>query len=49
MLAAPRSSVDSVLEEAVIAAAEMGIVKQDDHVVCVQRIHEDFSFKVADY
>ncbi|GMH36554.1 hypothetical protein BSKO_04422 [Bryopsis sp. KO-2023] len=47
MLAAPRSSIDSVLEEAVMAAAGMGIVKQDDNVVCVQRIHDDFCLKIV--
>lgn len=46
MLAAPRSSIDSILEESVMAAAGMGIVKQDDHVVCIQRIHDDFCLKV---
>lgn len=47
MLAAPRSSIDSVLEESIMAAAGMGIVKQDDNVVCVQRIHEDFCLKIV--
>lgn len=47
MLAAPSPSGDALLEEAVAVAGRMGLVKPHDHVVCVQRIHDDFCVKIV--
>lgn len=46
VLAAPSPSGDQLLDEAVAMACRAGLVKPHDHVVCVQRIHEDFCVKV---
>lgn len=47
MLAAPSPNGDAVLEEAILVAAQVGLVKPHQHVVCVQRIHEDFCVKIV--
>jgi pyruvate kinase len=36
-----------VLEEAIRAAAAMGVVAPGSQVVCVQRIHDDFCVKIV--
>ncbi|KIY95248.1 hypothetical protein MNEG_12714 [Monoraphidium neglectum] len=46
MLATPQPNGDAILEEAIAVAAGMGIVKANDHVVAVQRVHEDFCVKI---
>eukprot|EP00210_Caulerpa_lentillifera_P002558 g2453.t1 len=46
MLAAPRSSTDDALHEALAAAQSRGLVSNGDRVVVVQRIHADFSLKI---
>lgn len=48
MLAAPRSSTDDALQEAITAAQMRGLVSEGDRVVIVQRVHEDFSMKIVD-
>eukprot|EP00210_Caulerpa_lentillifera_P004732 g4516.t1 len=48
MLAAPRSSTDDALQEAILAAQSRGLVSEGDRVVIVQRVHEDFSMKIVD-
>lgn len=48
MLAAPRSSTDDALQEAIAAAQTRGLVSEGDRVVIVQRVHEDFSMKIVD-
>lgn len=47
MLATPQPHGDAVLSEAIMAAARMGIVKPHNHVVAVQRIHDDFCVKIV--
>jgi pyruvate kinase len=47
ILATPQPHGDTVLEEAVAVASRMGIVKPHDHVVAVQRIHDDFCVKIV--
>eukprot|EP00877_Chromochloris_zofingiensis_P009758 jgi/Chrzof1/5035/Cz15g09100.t1_PYK1[v5.2] len=47
MLATPQPHGDAVLEEAILMAARMGIVKPHNHVVAVQRIHDDFCVKIV--
>lgn len=46
VLAAPSPSGDQLLHEAVVMAGRVGLVKPHDHVVCVQRIHDDFCVKI---
>ncbi|GIL75743.1 hypothetical protein Vretimale_15284 [Volvox reticuliferus] len=46
VLAAPSPSGDQLLHEAVVMASRVGLVKPHDHVVCVQRIHDDFCVKI---
>ncbi|KAG2492389.1 hypothetical protein HYH03_009335 [Edaphochlamys debaryana] len=46
VLAAPSPSGDQLLQEAVVMASRVGLVKPHDHVVCVQRIHDDFCVKI---
>lgn len=46
MLAAPSPNGDAVLEEAISTSARMKLVKPNDHVVVVQRIHDDFCVKI---
>jgi hypothetical protein len=36
-----------VLGEAISAASRLGIVKPNNHVVAVQRIHDDFCVKIV--
>lgn len=47
VLATPQRTGDGVLEEAIAAAARMGLVQPHAHVVAVQRIHNDFCVKVV--
>jgi hypothetical protein len=47
MLAAPQPHGDAVLEEAIAIASRMGVIKAHDHVVVVQRVHEDFCVKIV--
>lgn len=47
MLATPQPHGDAILGEAIMAASRMGIVKPNNHVVAVQRIHEDFCVKIV--
>lgn len=47
MLATPQPHGDAVLGEAISAASRLGIVKPNNHVVAVQRIHEDFCVKIV--
>eukprot|EP00878_Enallax_costatus_P018273 GHUV01019230.1.p1 GENE.GHUV01019230.1~~GHUV01019230.1.p1 ORF type:complete len:547 (+),score=119.51 GHUV01019230.1:802-2442(+) len=47
MLATPQPHGDTVLSEAISAASRMGIVNPNNHVVAVQRIHEDFCVKIV--
>ncbi|KXZ44880.1 hypothetical protein GPECTOR_61g833 [Gonium pectorale] len=46
VLAAPSPSGDQLLQEAVVMAGRVGLVRPHDHVVCVQRIHDDFCVKI---
>eukprot|EP00198_Chlamydomonas_reinhardtii_P006103 XP_001695439.1 pyruvate kinase [Chlamydomonas reinhardtii] len=46
VLAAPSPSGDQLLQEAVAMAGRVKLVKPHDHVVCVQRIHDDFCVKI---
>jgi hypothetical protein len=45
--AAPAAAAAAVLGEAISAASRLGIVKPNNHVVAVQRIHEDFCVKIV--
>lgn len=47
MLATPSPNGDAVLEEAISMAAYSGLVQPHQHVVCVQRIHDDFCVKIV--
>ncbi|KIY96291.1 pyruvate kinase [Monoraphidium neglectum] len=47
MLATPQPHGDAVLEEAILVAARLGILKPHNHVVAVQRVHEDFCVKIV--
>lgn len=47
MLATPQPHGDAVLGEAISAASRLGIVGPNNHVVAVQRIHEDFCVKIV--
>lgn len=46
MLATPQPHGDAVLGEAISMAGKLGIVKPHNHVVAVQRIHDDFCVKI---
>lgn len=46
MLATPQPHGDAVLGEAISMAGRLGIVKPNNHVVAVQRIHDDFCVKI---
>lgn len=46
MLAAPSPSGDALLNEAVGLAGRVGLVKPNDQIVCVQRVHDDFCVKI---
>jgi pyruvate kinase len=45
-LATPNSG-EGLLDDAVRHAARLGLVKPLDHVVVVQRVHEDFCVKIV--
>ncbi len=45
-LATPNSG-EGLLEDAVKHAASLGLVKPLDHVVVVQRVHDDFCVKIV--
>lgn len=47
MLATPKSNTDESLIDAIETAIKNGIVKFDDKIVCVLRVHEDFCIKVT--
>ena len=48
MLAAPSSdSTDNMLQDAVTAAANQGLVRPNDHVVCVMSIKDSLVVKVV--
>lgn len=48
MLAAPSSgSTDNMLQDAVTAAAKRGLVRPNDHVVCVMSIKDSLVVKVV--
>ena len=47
LLAAPSPSGEALLEEAIRSAARLGLVHALDHVVVVQRVHEDFCVKIV--
>ncbi len=47
MLATPQPQGDAVLGEAISAASRLGIISPHNHVVAVQRIHEDFCVKIV--
>jgi len=47
MLAAPKATAGETLKEALIAAKRRGLVNSGDRIVVVQRIHEDFAFKIV--
>lgn len=48
VLAAPNhGGSETMLSESVAAAAQMGLVQPHDHIVVVQRIHEDFCVKIV--
>mmetsp|Transcript_33774 Transcript_33774/g.60980 ORF Transcript_33774/g.60980 Transcript_33774/m.60980 type:complete len:646 (-) Transcript_33774:934-2871(-) len=46
VLAAPGPSGDALLEESIAMSVKLGLVKANDHVVCIQRIHDDFCVKI---
>ncbi|KAL3153441.1 hypothetical protein ABBQ38_011776 [Trebouxia sp. C0009 RCD-2024] len=47
VLAAPSPSGETLLEEVVVMAAKVGLVKAQDHIVCVQRVGESFVIKIV--
>eukprot|EP00891_Asterochloris_glomerata_P003175 jgi/Astpho2/3175/e_gw1.00052.17.1_t len=47
VLAAPSPSGETLLEEAVLMSAKVGLVRANDHIVCVQRIHEAYVVKIV--
>lgn len=47
VLAAPRPTQEMVLDEAVSYAASLRLVKPNDHVVIVQKIHKNYELKVV--
>lgn len=47
MLAAPSNNADNLLDQAVRTAASRGLVRAHDHVVCVQRVKDDFCVKIV--
>ena len=38
---------ETLLEEVVVMAAKVGLVKPQDHIVCVQRMGESFVIKIV--
>jgi pyruvate kinase len=47
-LAAPSPNGEALLEDAMRTATAMGLVKANDYVVVVQRVHEDFCIKIVE-
>lgn len=47
VLAAPSPSGETLLEEVVVMASRVGLVKPQDHIVCVQRMGESFVIKIV--
>ena len=47
-LAAPSPNGEALLEDAMRTATTMGLVKPNDYVVVVQRVHEDFCIKIVE-
>ncbi len=41
------SAGETLLEEAVLMSAKVGLVRANDHIVCVQRIHEAYVVKIV--
>ena len=41
------SAGETLLEEAVLMSAKVGLVRANDHIVCVQRIHESYVVKIV--
>ena len=41
------SAGETLLEEAVLMSAQVGLVRANDHIVCVQRIHEAYVVKIV--
>mmetsp|Transcript_6339 Transcript_6339/g.18214 ORF Transcript_6339/g.18214 Transcript_6339/m.18214 type:complete len:686 (+) Transcript_6339:188-2245(+) len=47
VLAAPSPSGETLLEEAVTMTTRWGLVKPNDHIVCIQQIHDSFVIKIV--
>ena len=46
-LAAPSPNGEQLLEDAICSAARLNLVQPGDHIVVVQRVHEDFCIKIV--